>query len=89
MEDGIPGWLQYCHKICCEKDGHHGRWACMIQRWFHCGDIVSGQVDLYMTNKERLIENTMKVNIFYKRHKEQMEIDVIGSQKWSIILRLL
>jgi len=21
MEDGIPRWLQHCHKICCEKDG--------------------------------------------------------------------
>jgi len=24
-EDGIPGWLQHCHKTCCEKGGHHGR----------------------------------------------------------------
>jgi len=30
MEDRIPGWLQYCHEMCCEKGGHHGRQACMI-----------------------------------------------------------
>jgi len=22
----------------------------MVQRWFHHGDVVSGQMDLYMTN---------------------------------------
>ena len=49
MEDRIPGWLQHRHKTCCEKDGHCGRWACIIQRWFYCGDVVSGQMDLYMT----------------------------------------
>jgi len=32
MEDGIPGWLQYCHEICCENGGRCGRWACMIWR---------------------------------------------------------
>jgi len=49
MEDGISGGLQHCHETCCEKGSHCGRWACMVQRWFHCGDVVSGQVDLYMT----------------------------------------
>jgi len=49
MEDGIPRWLQHCYKMCCEKGGHCGRQACMIRRWFHHGDIISGQVDLYMT----------------------------------------
>ena len=29
-------------------------------------------------NKEGLIENTVKVNIFYKRYRERTEIDVIG-----------
>ena len=29
-------------------------------------------------NKERPIENTMEVNIYYKGHVERMEIDVIG-----------
>ena len=37
-------------------------------------------------NKEGPIENTMKVNIYYKRYMERMEIDVIGGQKWSVIL---
>ena len=51
MEDRIPRWLQYCHKTCCEKGGYYGRWACMIWRWFHYKDIISGQVDLHMTKK--------------------------------------
>jgi len=25
MEDRISRELQHCHKICCEKDGSHGR----------------------------------------------------------------
>jgi len=49
MEDGISGWLQHCYKTCCEKGSCHGRQACMIWRWFHCRDIISRQVDLYMT----------------------------------------
>ena len=32
MEDEIPGWLQHCHKMCCEKGGCCERWACIIQR---------------------------------------------------------
>jgi len=39
-------------------------------------------------NKERLIENIVEVNIYYKGHTERMEIDVIGGQKWSVILRM-
>ena len=37
-------------------------------------------------NKERLIENTVEVNIYYQKHRERMEIDVIGGQKWNVIL---
>jgi len=37
-------------------------------------------------NRERPIENTVEVNIYYKGHTERMEIDVIGGQKWSVIL---
>jgi len=37
-------------------------------------------------NKEGPIENTMEVNIYYQGHRERMEIDVIGGQKWSVIL---
>jgi len=40
MEDGISRRLQHCHKTCCEKGGHHGRQACMVQRWHHRGDVV-------------------------------------------------
>ena len=35
-------------------------------------------------NKKELIENTVKVNIFYKEH----EIDVISSQKQNVILEM-
>ena len=37
-------------------------------------------------NKEGLIENTVKVNIYYQGHRERMEIDVIREQKWTVIL---
>ena len=40
-------------------------------------------------NKEGPIENTVEVNIYYQRYRERMEIDVIGGQKWSIILGML
>ena len=39
-------------------------------------------------NKEGPIENTVEVNIYYKGHRERMEIDVIGGQKWSVILEM-
>ena len=37
-------------------------------------------------NKEEQIEHTVKVNIYYQGHRERMEIDVIGGQKWKVIL---
>ena len=37
-------------------------------------------------NKEEPIEHTVEVNIYYQGHRERMEIDVIGDQKWSVIL---
>jgi len=37
-------------------------------------------------NKEGPIENTVEVNIYYKGHRERTEIDVIGGQKWMVIL---
>ena len=37
-------------------------------------------------NKEGPIENTVEVNIYYQGHRERMEINVIGGQKWSVIL---
>jgi len=39
-----------------------------------------------MFNKEELIEHTVVVNIYYQGHRERMKIDVIGRQKWNIIL---
>jgi len=40
-------------------------------------------------NKEELIENTVKVNIYYQGYRERMEIDVIRGQKWMVILGML
>ena len=40
-------------------------------------------------NKEGPIENTVEVNIYYKEHREKTEIDVIGEQKWTVILGIL
>jgi len=37
-------------------------------------------------NKEGLIENTVEVKIYYQGHRERMEIDIIGGQKWMVIL---
>ena len=37
-------------------------------------------------NREGPIENMVEVNVYYKGHVERMEIDVIGRQKWGVIL---
>jgi len=42
-----------------------------------------------LLNKERSIENTIEVNIYYQEHKERTEIDIIGRQKWTVILGML
>ena len=42
-----------------------------------------------LLNKEGLIENTVEVNIYYQGHRERTEIDVIGRQKWMVILGML
>jgi len=39
-------------------------------------------------NKEGPIENTVEVNIYYQGHRERMEINVIGGQKWTVILEM-
>ena len=40
VEDGIFGGLQHCPETCCKKGGRRGRWACMVRRWHHHGDVV-------------------------------------------------
>jgi len=40
-------------------------------------------------NKERPIKYTVEVNIYYQGHKKRTEINVIGDQKWSVILGML
>jgi len=45
-------------------------------------------VDSYF-NKKVPIEHMVEVNIYYQRHRERMEIDMIEDQKWSVILGIL
>ena len=40
-------------------------------------------------NKKRPIEHTVEVNIYYQGHRERTEIDIIGRQKWTVILEML
>ena len=42
-----------------------------------------------MLNKEGPIENIVEINIYYQGHRERTEIDVIGEQKWNVILEML
>ena len=37
-------------------------------------------------NKEGPIKHMVEVNIYYQEHRERPEIDVIGGQKWMVIL---
>ena len=39
-----------------------------------------------MLNYAGPIVDTVEIEIFFKRHKERTSIDVIGGQKWSVIL---
>ena len=40
-------------------------------------------------NKEGPTEYMVEVNIYFKGHWERTEIDVIGGQKWTVILEML
>jgi len=40
-------------------------------------------------NKKGPIEHMVEVNIYYQGHRERIEIDVIGGQKWTVILGML
>ena len=42
-----------------------------------------------LLNKEGSIEYIVEVNIYYQKYRERMEIDVIGGQKWKVILGML
>ena len=42
-----------------------------------------------LLNKEESIEHIVEINIYYQGHRERMKIDVIGEQKWSVILGML
>ena len=41
-----------------------------------------------LLNKEGFIEYMVKVNIYFKGHKEKTEIDLIEGQKWTVILEI-
>lgn len=40
-------------------------------------------------NYEEPIKHIVKIELFYKRHQERTEINMIKSQEWSIILGML
>jgi len=42
-----------------------------------------------LLNKKGPIKHTEEVNIYYQEHRERTEIDVIGGQKWKVILGML
>ena len=42
-----------------------------------------------LLNKKGPIQHTVRVNIYYQGHRERMEINVIGGQKWTVILGML
>ena len=39
--------------------------------------------------KEGPIEYIIEINVYYQKHRKRTEIDVIGGQKWSVILEIL
>jgi len=39
-----------------------------------------------LLNKEGSIEHMVEVNLYYQEYRERTEIDVIGGQKWMVIL---
>ena len=41
-----------------------------------------------LLNKKGPIKHTVEVNIYYQGHRERIEIDVIGGQKWTVILEM-
>ncbi len=40
-------------------------------------------------NKKGPIEHTVDMNIYYQGHRERTEINVIGGQKWTVVLEIL
>ena len=40
-------------------------------------------------NKKRPIKHMVETNIYYQKHRGRIEIDIIGGQKWSVILEML
>ena len=42
-----------------------------------------------LLNKEGPIEHMVEVNIYYQGYQERTEIDVIGGQKWIVIIGML
>ena len=41
-----------------------------------------------LLNKEGPIEHMVEVNIYYQGYRERTEINMIGEQKWMVILRI-
>ena len=62
--------------MCCEKGGHCGRQACMIWKWFHHGDIISGWVDLHMTLLS-FTQVSVTNNILFKFFRTQLRANIV------------
>ena len=65
IEDGIPRWLHHCYEVCCKKGGHYGRQACIVDifgKQYHCVDVFSEWVDLYMISS---IKDNITTSISY------------------------
>jgi len=65
--------------ICLEFTRKQGFKLKKIERLIYVKNIDS------FFNKEKSIKYTVKVNIYYQGYKKRMDIDVISSQKWSVI----
>jgi len=40
-------------------------------------------------NKKESIKHTVEINIYYQGYKKRIEINIIGGQKWNVILGIL
>ena len=71
MEDGILRGLQYCHKICCEKDGH----CYKTKVWTDFGQ-GQGQPDI---DKIVFYQSTTGEEIEVEEHVTQKLCDIVQS----------
>ena len=94
IEDGISKGLQHHHKTCCEKGGHYERRACIVQKWYHYGDVISRQVGLCITNSNiskfmlSLGKHITNINKILKNLKFNIIADFVCSDYHSLIITM-